>query len=188
MRAVLGAGSTLIDRLFSELGVDRGKLLGALGGPASSSRDEISRYGRDLTQLARDGKLHPAIGRKEEMKQVARILLQAKKGNPLLVGDAGVGKTAIVEGLALQLLQPDTPTGIRTLRIVEVSVGALVAGTKYRGEFEERMEAVIRVAEADPALVLFIDELHMLLGAGMHAGGWTPPISSSRRLHAAQCG
>ena len=171
MRAVLGAGSTLIDQLLSELGVDRVRLPRVLGAPTPSNKDEISKYGRDLTQLAKAGKLHPAIGRKEEMKQVARILLQAKKSNPLLVGDAGVGKTAIVEGLALQLLQPDTPVGLRSLRIIEVSLGALVAGTKYRGEFEERMEAMIQSAEADPLLVLFIDELHMLLGAGDVPGG-----------------
>jgi ATP-dependent Clp protease ATP-binding subunit ClpA len=166
MRAVLVAGPPLLDRLFSEMGIDRSRLLDTLGGPAQFREDEISKYGRDLTRLAKDGKLHRAIGRKKEMKQVARILLQAKKSNPLLVGDAGVGKTAIVEGLALQLLQADSPAALRSLRIVEVSLGALVAGTKYRGEFEERLEQVVRFAEADPSLVLFIDEIHMLLGAG----------------------
>jgi ATP-dependent Clp protease ATP-binding subunit ClpC len=184
-QAVLVAASPAIDTLLTELGVSREQLLssvrsgtapppqpaaspGALAGvPAPSPpASAISQYGRDLTQLAREGKLHEAIGRNEEMKRVARILLQAKKNNPLLVGDAGVGKTAIVEGVAVKFLEADTAPPLRELHFWEVSLGALVAGAKYRGDFEARLQGIIRQAEEDRSLVLFIDEIHMLLGAG----------------------
>ncbi len=184
--ATLNAPSPLLDQLLTELGVERAKLGAALhvGGPqetieAGGARakpapakktDVATQYGRDLTALAREGKLAPAIGRSDEIKRVARILMQAKKNNPILVGDAGVGKTAIVEGLALKLLEPEVPQGLRGLRIAEVSLGALVAGTKYRGEFEERLQAIIHEGEKDRSLVVFIDEIHMLLGAGGGSG------------------
>jgi ATP-dependent Clp protease ATP-binding subunit ClpC len=134
--------------------------------PLAAPAGATNQYGRDLTHLAREGKLHPAIGRDDEMKRVACILLQAKKNNPILVGDAGVGKTAIVEGLALKVLEPHGMPALRELRFVEISMGALVAGAKYRGDFEERLQKIIHEAEEDHSLVLFIDEIHMLLGAG----------------------
>jgi ATP-dependent Clp protease ATP-binding subunit ClpC len=182
--AILIAHAPMLDQLFSELGVSRDRVFGALkgaavgkvkvetatGGRPAAASDFVSQFGRDLTKLAKEGKLHPVVGRNEEIKRLARILLQAKKNNPMLVGDAGVGKTALVEGLAGKLAEPGAPAALGKLRIVELSLGALVAGTKYRGDFEERMQAVIRQAEEDPTLVLFIDEIHNLLGAGSGSG------------------
>jgi ATP-dependent Clp protease ATP-binding subunit ClpC len=123
-------------------------------------------FGRDLTMLARTGRLGPVFGVDSAIRDVERVLLQSRKNNPLLVGEAGVGKTAIVEGLAMELHREDAPTPLRNARIVEVSVGELLAGTRYRGEFEERVQALINEAEANTSLVYFIDEVHMLLGAG----------------------
>jgi ATP-dependent Clp protease ATP-binding subunit ClpC len=187
MQATLRAPSSLLDRLFAELGVSREEIEPALEAATSKVRmtpvlppetkppgrvdDGVaSRFGRDLSRLAQQGDLHPVVGRREEIEQVARILLQAKKNNPILVGDAGVGKTAIVEGLSSRLAEAETPQALKGLRIIELSLGALVAGTKYRGEFEERIQAILGEAEADPSLVLFIDEIHMLLGAGAANG------------------
>lgn len=189
MQATLQARSSLLNRLFEEIGVTREEIEPALGAAASKARTTpalpsetespagrvgeglASRFGRDLSRLAHEGDLHPVVGRREEIEQVARILLQAKKNNPILVGDAGVGKTAIVEGLSSRLAEAEAPRALKGLRIIEVSLGALVAGTKYRGEFEERIQAILREAEDDPSLVLFIDEIHMLLGAGAASGG-----------------
>jgi ATP-dependent Clp protease ATP-binding subunit ClpC len=129
----------------------------------------LAEIGRDLTGLAREGKLDPMIGREDELRRLGQILLQRKKANALLVGDAGVGKTCIVEGLAQRLLSPSAPRALRGKRIVELSIASLVAGTKFRGEFEERLQSVIQLAAADPELILFIDEFHTIIGAG--AGG-----------------
>ena len=126
----------------------------------------LDRYGRDLTRLALDGKLPVLIGRRHELRTLVRVLVKQRKPNAMLVGDAGVGKTGIVEGLAVLLASPDAPAGLAGTRVVELSMGTLLAGTKYRGEFEERMEAVLTEARQDPALVLFIDEVHTVLGAG----------------------
>jgi ATP-dependent Clp protease ATP-binding subunit ClpC len=130
----------------------------------------LDHYGKDYTALVRQGKLDPIIGRREEIKQVARVLLQKQKNNPVLVGEAGVGKTAIVEGLAQRAAAETAPEELRRMRIIEVMLSSLVAGTKYRGEFEERLERIIAEAEADPNIVLFFDEIHTLVGAGS-AGG-----------------
>lgn len=130
----------------------------------------LEQYGKDYTALAQQGKLEPIIGRREEIKQVVRVLLQKQKNNPVLIGDAGVGKTAIVEGLAARAAADGAPEELRRLRIIEVSLSSLVAGTKYRGEFEERLQLIIEEAEADPNVVLFFDEIHTLVGAGL-AGG-----------------
>ncbi len=182
MRALLASPSHDLMRVLTEQNCDRVALSAAMekimpaaapagaGGETARGASTAVQYGRDLTRLARDGKLQAALGRDDEMKRVARILLQAKKNNPILVGDAGVGKTAIVEGLALRAIEPAAPEALQKIRIVEVSLGALVAGTKYRGQFEERLQAIIAEAEADPSLVVFFDEVHMLLGAG-EAGG-----------------
>lgn len=131
----------------------------------------LDRFGRDLTQLARGGKLDPTIGRKDEIKKIAQILVQLKKKNPILVGEAGVGKTCIVEGLAQKILASDSSMGISNLRIIELSMGSLVSGTKYRGEFEERLERLMDEASSDPNIVLFIDEIHTIVGAGAVEGG-----------------
>ncbi len=133
---------------------------------AAGKRTLLQEFGRDLTQLARDGKLEPVIGRRDEMKMLAQILLQKRKSNAILVGEPGVGKTGIVEGLALRLAGPKPPPGLAGKRIVEITMAALVAGTKYRGDFEERMQGLVREASDDPHVILFIDEIHTLLGAG----------------------
>ena len=138
--------------------------------PRRDGKDVVGRYGRDLTRLAREGKLAPVVGRKDDIKRIARVLMQARRGNPLLVGPAGVGKTALVEGLAQRLVAEGAPAALAGLRIVELSMGALVADATYRGEFEERMQAVLRQAEGDPRLLLFIDEIHTIIGAGAIRG------------------
>lgn len=127
-------------------------------------------FGRDLTELAKRGKLEPVIGRKDEILQVARILSQKRKSNPVLVGEPGVGKTGIVEGLAQRIASRECPEFLRDTRIVEISMAALIAGTQYRGEFEARLQAVIKEAEEQPGVILFIDEIHTLVGAGAVAG------------------
>jgi ATP-dependent Clp protease ATP-binding subunit ClpA len=130
----------------------------------------LDRYGRDLTLLARQGTLPPLIGREQEMLSLARVLVRQRKANAVLVGEAGVGKTGIVEGLAARLTATGAPADLANVRIVELTMSALVAGTKYRGEFEERMEAVLREARDTPGLILFLDELHTVLGAGAATG------------------
>ncbi len=193
--ACLGQNSHSLDRLFFELSVEKAGLIDAMDLPAkrNDERDDspkniggdqenqpkpseksktpiLDKFGRDLTQLARDGKLDPAIGRTEEIKRIARILIQKKKNNPILIGEAGVGKTAVVEGFALKIVEESAPKQIKNFRVIELNMGALVAGTKYRGEFEERLEGVLKEASADPNTVLFIDEIHSLVGAGGSGG------------------
>ena len=133
-------------------------------------RSALAQFGRDLNRLAKDGKLAPVIGRKPEMLKIAQTLLQSRKCNVILVGEAGVGKTGIVEGLAQRIAQGKVPEELKATRIIELSMSLLVAGTKYRGEFEERMQAVIKEASTDSNIVLFLDEIHTLIGAGK-AGG-----------------
>jgi len=130
----------------------------------------LARFGRDLNRLAKDGKLAQVIGRKSEMLRIAQTLLQSRKNNVILVGEAGVGKTGIVEGLAQRIAQGKVPDELKASRIIELSMSLLVAGTKYRGEFEERMQAVIKEASTDSNIVLFLDEIHTLMGTGK-AGG-----------------
>ena len=150
----------------------------------------LEKYGRDITQLARDGKLDPVIGRDEEIRRVMRILNRRTKNNPVLVGEAGVGKTAIAEGLAQRIARGDVPEGLKEKRIIELDMGALVAGAKYRGEFEERLKAVLKeVTEAAGQVILFIDELHTVVGAGaaegaVDAGNMLKPKLARGELHA----
>ena len=133
-------------------------------------KSALAFFGRDITELARRGKLEPVIGRKDEILRVARILSQKRKANPVLVGEPGVGKTGIVEGLAQRIASSECPDFLRDARIVEISMAALIAGTKYRGEFEERLQAVIKEAEQQSEVILFIDEIHTLVGAGAVGG------------------
>jgi len=136
-----------------------------------ASDDALGKYATDLTQLAREGKLDPVIGRDEEVRRVMQILSRRTKNNPVLVGEPGVGKTAVVEGLAQRILSGDVPTGLENKRLMSLDLGALLAGAKYRGEFEERLKAVLKeVQDADGGIILFIDELHTMVGAGASEG------------------
>jgi ATP-dependent Clp protease ATP-binding subunit ClpB len=131
----------------------------------------LEKYGRDLTEMARSGKLDPVIGRDSEIRRIVQVLSRRTKNNPVLIGEAGVGKTAIVEGLASRIVNGDVPEGLKDKRLVALDLGALIAGTKYRGEFEDRLKAVVKeVTEADGKIIMFIDELHTLVGAGAAEG------------------
>ena len=195
LAACLGQRSQPLDRLFCELSVEKSDVLDVMDVPAKAN-DELhetpkanadgeekqpkpneksktpilDKFGRDLTQFARDGKLDSAIGRTDEIKRIARILMQKKKNNPILIGEAGVGKTDVVEGFALKVVEESAPHQIKNFRVIELNMGTLVAGTKYRGEFEERLEELLKEASADPNIVLFIDEIHSLVGAGGSGG------------------
>ena len=149
----------------------------------------LERYGRDLTELARRNKLDPVIGRDEEIRRVVQVLSRRTKNNPVLIGEPGVGKTAIVEGLAIRIVRGDVPEGLKNKRIVALDMGALVAGAKYRGEFEERLKAVLKeIADSQGQVVLFIDELHTVVGAGaaegsIDASNMLKPMLARGELH-----
>ena len=152
--------------------------------------EALARYGRDLTELARKGKLDPVIGRDEEVRRVVQVLSRRTKNNPVLIGEPGVGKTAIVEGLAQRIVRGDVPEGLKGKKIFALDMGALVAGAKYRGEFEERLKAVLKeITESEGQIVLFIDELHTVVGAGaaegaMDASQMLKPMLARGELHA----
>ena len=154
-----------------------------------STYEALARYGRDLTELARKGKLDPVIGRDEEVRRVIQVLSRRTKNNPVLIGEPGVGKTAIVEGLAQRIIRGDVPEGLKDKKIFALDMGALVAGAKYRGEFEERLKAVLKeITESEGKIVLFIDELHTVVGAGaaegaMDASQMLKPMLARGELH-----
>jgi ATP-dependent Clp protease ATP-binding subunit ClpB len=162
-------------------GADREALLKALasvrGGARVTDPDPESKYqalekfGRDLTEVARKGKVDPVIGRDEEIRRVVQVLSRRTKNNPVLIGEPGVGKTAIAEGLAQRIVQGDVPESLKDRRLISLDIGAMIAGAKYRGEFEDRLKAVLReVSEADGEIIVFIDELHTIVGAGAAEG------------------
>jgi ATP-dependent Clp protease ATP-binding subunit ClpB len=154
-----------------------------------STYQALEKYGRDLTDMARKGKLDPVIGRDEEIRRVVQILSRRTKNNPAIIGEPGVGKTAIVEGLAQRIVNGDVPEGLKKKRIVQLDMGALVAGAKYRGEFEERLKAVLKeITEAAGEVILFVDEMHTVIGAGaaegaMDAGNMLKPMLARGELH-----
>ncbi len=196
----LSEDSGAAGKLLRENGINKNVILTALKDIRGAQRvvsqnpedtyQALKKYGRDLNELARFNKLDPVIGRDEEIRRVLQVLSRRTKNNPVLIGEPGVGKTAIAEGIAHRIVSGDVPESLKTKRIVALDMGALVSGTQYRGQFEERMKAVVKeVQESNGEIILFIDELHLLVGAGraegsMDAANILKPTLARGELHA----
>lgn len=199
MLAILNKPNYSMKKVFDTFGIDRNKFLSVLSSVRGNTRvtsdspeetyDALSKYGQDLVELAKNHKLDPVIGRDSEIRNVIRILSRKTKNNPVLIGEPGVGKTAIAEGLALRIVRGDVPNNLKERKLFSLDMGSLIAGAKFRGEFEERLKAVLNeVKKSDGRIILFIDELHTIVGAGktegsMDAGNILKPMLARGELH-----
>ena len=197
--AILNRPNNAVKDVFQRFGVEKNAFLTALSSVRGNTRvtsdtpeetyDALSKYGQDLVELAKNHKLDPVIGRDDEIRNVVRILSRKTKNNPVLIGEPGVGKTAIAEGLALRIVRGDVPNNLKDRKIFSLDMGALIAGAKFRGEFEERLKAVLNeVKKSEGKIILFIDELHTIVGAGktegsMDAGNLLKPMLARGELH-----